>query len=267
MVGYRWHARRYFAWEKKEWLSVLATSAAGGFVFTRSFFYQPGAAYSLLLAVKDYLVNFTEAFLIITFLVVMFKLAGIRFGFQVVYEHYTLGLLLGVFVAFLSFGYLPFIVTGRLNYRVIHNLRIGKFRATMGKNWEMGLTAAAGPLALILLTVPLNALLFSTGFVFFRGLIVRCVLFTVYTLLPLPLIQTANPYTVYMSRLESLEGNLPGLDLFIASRTWFFFAAGMVIIFSIFALLFHPSLLLLILSILLGFGTMFLYAKARLHFA
>lgn len=266
MVGYLFHVRRYFSFVKDEWIALLATAATGAMVlgFLR---HQPGDAFSLGLAIKLGIIYFIAVYLVLTFQVLAYKLAGIRFGFMVIYDKYALGLLFGVFLSFMSFGFIPFWVNGVLTYKVIPNLRIGKFRASIAKNWEMGLTAAAGPLATVLLTVPLNWLYLLTGLPFIRKLIVICVLVSFFAILPLPLIQTANPYTVYMSRLESLENNLPGYDLFFASRIWYAFAVGMVIIFSLLALVWQPSPFVLIISILLGFLTMFLYTKARLHFA
>jgi len=66
-----------------------------------------------------------------------------------------------------------------------------------------------------------------------------------------------------MSRLESLEYNLPGFDIFFAAPVWYFFFLASSSPFSVLALLFSPTPLVLALSILLGFGTMYLYTVVR----
>ena len=63
-----------------------------------------------------------------------------------------------------------------------------------------------------------------------------------------------------MSRLESLEGNLPGFDIFFAAPIWYFLVVGIVLTFTIMALLFNPSFLILLLSVVLGLLTMWLYS-------
>jgi hypothetical protein len=264
MRSYLHNVQRYFAYNREEWLSTLAVAATGGLVlgFLR---HQPGNEFSLGLATQLFFINFVAVFFLTAFQVGAYKLGGIYFGYRVHFEHYALGLLFGLFLSFISFGFIPFWITGTIAYQVIPNLRIGKFRATMAKNWEMAMTAAAGPLATLLLTVVLNWLLFATGVHFFRDMIIICLLLTFIALLPIPLIQTANPYTVYMSRLESMENNLPGFDLFFGTKVWYFFSIGLFIVFAIISLVWQPTPFVLLISILLGFLSMFLYSKVPLH--
>jgi hypothetical protein len=272
MVGYRHNVARYFVFLKEEWMALAVTSFVAGVVLglLRP---QSSDSFSLLSAIGGFVLYFVAVFLLLTAQVMAYKLSAIRFGIQVLYDKYSLGLLLGFFIGFLSFGYVPFFTTGRLYYLVIPNLRLGKFRATMAKHWEVGLTAAAGPMTTILLTIPFNILQALAGGKetaigsFFHTLVVICVLLTILAMLPLPLLETGNPYAVYMHRMEALEGNLPGFDILMASRTWYFFGAGLVICFSVLALVFEPSALILLFSVLLGFGTMYLYTRFRYHFA
>jgi hypothetical protein len=263
VTGFRSHVRQYFEMTRREWLSLLITAAVAGFCLTRSFFYQPGATYSVTLVAGDLVTNVIAVFLLLGLHVLAQKLAGIFYGVKVVYDKYTLGLLIGAFITFLSFGYWPLFITGYLTYSSIPNLRIGKFRATFPKKWEMSLIAVTGPLTSILLTIPLNLLGLVTGAALFHHLIIITILIAIYAMLPLPLLQTPNPYQVYMSRMESLESNLPGFDIFFAAPAWYFFFAGIIATFALLALLFSPTLLVLLLSIILGFGTMYLYTVVR----
>jgi hypothetical protein len=282
MVGYRHNVARYFVFLKEEWMALAVTSFVAGVVLGL-LKPQSSNTFSLLSAVGGFILYFTAIFILLTAQVMAYKLSAIRFGLQVLYDKYSLGLLVGFFIGFLSFGYIPFFTTGRLYYLVIPNLRLGKFRATMAKHWEVGLTAAAGPMLTILLTIPLTMLRRLSGngdqsilevlltpnaqLDIFGILILLCLLLTFLALLPLPLLETGNPYAVYMHRMEALEGNLPGFDILMASRSWFFFGAGLVVCFSLLALVFAPSVLVLLFSVLLGLGTMYLYTRFRYHFA
>ncbi|RME31525.1 hypothetical protein D6789_02445, partial [Candidatus Woesearchaeota archaeon] len=79
-------------------------------------------------------------------------------------------------------------------------------------------------------------------------------------------IRTTNPYAVYMSRLESLEGNTPGFDLLFASVLWYFFFVGFALLFGVLLLFHTPTPLTILGAILGGFLGMFLFTKSREHF-
>ncbi len=266
MGGYVHNVKRYLSWSGEEWLGLFFTAVTGGVVLGL-LRVQEGSVFSFGLAVERFLLSTISVFFLLSFLVLVVKLAGIRWGLFVRYEKYTIGLLLGLFVIILTFGHVPFFITGRFEYATIPNLRVGKFRATMVKNWEAALSAAAGPLALVLLTIPLHFFFLVTGAEFFLSLVRLCLFLAILTILPLPLVETANPYAVYMSRLESLQGSLPGFDIFFASRTGYFFLAGLLLCFSLLSLLFSPSFFMLFLSLLLGALSAWAYVKARVHFA
>lgn len=258
VTGYRHNVREYFEMTRQEWLAVLVTAAVAGFCL--SFNKWGDKTFDFVAGLQNLAVAVVAAFALLAVHVVAQKLAGVAFGIKVIYDKYALGLLIGVFVTFLSFGYWPLFITGFLTYSSIPNLRLGKFRATMPKKWEMASIAAIGPLTSILLTIPFNALRLATGLPFFRELIVISFLIAIYALLPLPLLQTPNPYQVYMSRLESLEGNLPGFDIFFAAPVWYFLVVGIVVTFTILSLLFDPSPLILLISVVLGLLTMWFYS-------
>ena len=50
VTGFRFHVKQYFEMTRREWLSLLITATVAGFCLTRSFFYQPGATYSVSLS-------------------------------------------------------------------------------------------------------------------------------------------------------------------------------------------------------------------------
>lgn len=264
-MGFIHNHKRYMKWTNEEYISLLLAALVGGAVFG---FLKPqsGEEFSLSLAILRFILSFFATLLLLALQVWATKAAAIGFGNEAKYDKYSLGLLVGIFVSILSFGYIPLLITGHYEYKSIPNLRIGKFRGTFARNWEIAFASAAGPLASILVTIPLNLLYYVTGLEIFHHFIFISVLLAVFTMLPLPLIQTANPYTVYMSRVEALQSNLPGYDVFYGARPFFFFLFGMIVCFALLALFFSPSVLVLFLSFVLGIGTFFIYSRAQRHF-
>jgi hypothetical protein len=250
MVGFVYHLRRYFSITKEEWLGILITALFAAFAL--SFRNWGGETFDVLLGLKNYLVEIVAFFLLFLLHVAAQKAVGVYYGIKVVYDKYLLGLMIGLFVTFLSFGYWPLFVTGTLAFTAIPNLRVGKFRATLPKKWEIALIAAAGPLASMLVMVPLNALHIATGVAFFHHLIGVCALIAIYAMLPIPVLPTANPYAVYMSRIEVLEGNLPGFDVFYSSPGIYCLLVGFLIVFSAVAWFFSPNTWALLIAIILG---------------
>lgn len=262
VVGLRHNIKVYYEMSRKEWTALLVTSVVIGVVFGL-IRHQDGDVFSFSLAAQRFAFGTIAGFALLGMHVVIQKLSGIFFGIKVEYDKYNLGLLIGMLLSFLSFGYLPLFVTGYLTYTSIPNLRIGKFRATLPKRWECSLIAASGIVASLLITIPLNLLQIVTGAQIIHQLVVISILIALYAMLPIPILQTPNPYQVYMSRMESLEGNLPGFDIFASAPVWYFFFLGFVLTFSLLALLFAPSFLLILICALLGVGAMLLYVYVR----
>lgn len=264
MAGFRYHVAKYFEFSREELVSVLITASVAGFVLS---FRDWGEPFSILVGLSNFLFKGIAAFCLLWVHIAVQKVAGIYYAVRVRYAHYSLYLLVGVFLTMLSNGWVPFFITGQNEYRAIHNLRVGKFRGTMAKDWEIGASAAAGALASLLLAIPFSLLHQTTGLPFFRSLTVITIMIAILSMLPFPLLDIVNPYQVYMSRLESLEGNLPGFDLFFASRSWYFFVMGLILFLSALILLFGAGWITLLFGALLGLGTMFLYMKLREHHA
>ncbi len=261
MGTYRYSLKRYFKVSQKEWLSILLVAATIAFIF--SYNDWGDKSFDLAAGLTALTLDFLGALLVMVTHVLVNKAIAIYYGVWSDYEHYGLGLLVGVFIAFLSFGYLPFWITGYFRYKSIPNLRIGKFRGTLVKPWEEGLITAGVIFTHILLTIPLGTLYNLTHIHFFLTLVALNLLTALYTLLPLPLIQTTNVYQVYMSRLESMEGNLPGFDLFWASPSYYFGILFLTAGYGLLVLLFGPSTTVLLVGLLFGFVGMWVWTKLR----
>ncbi len=261
MGTYRYSLKRYFTFTRKEWVSVLLAAVAAGFIL--SYNDWGGATFDLGAGISNLLLDTLGAFLMIAVHVAANKAIAIFYGIWSDFERYGLGLLIGVFIAFLTFGLVPIWTTGYFRYKSIPNLRLGKFRGTLVKPWEEGLVTAGTVLASLLITIPLGVLYNVTGVDFFFSMTKISLLIALYAMIPFPLVQTTNVYQVYMTRMESIEANLPGYDLFWASPTYYCGILGLVIAFSAFTLLFGPSTLTLVLSLLLGLVGIWVWTKLR----
>lgn len=262
MAGFTHDVSRYLEFHKGEWQSLLVTAGAIGFIL--SFRHWGGEEFNLVVGLGNLLFSFVAAAIALAFQLLIQKLVGIRFGLAVTYDKYIIGLLLGVFVAFFTFGYLPLFTTGTLQFRAIDNLRVGRFRAVIPKNYELALVAAGGVLGPLLLTIPLKILHTATGLQPVWHFTVIMFLVAAYSLLPIPVIKTTNPYAVYMSRMEALEGNTPGYDIMVTSFILYFFSVGLVVAYGFLVLLFEVTVWTLLIALLAGLLAMWIFSRVKL---
>jgi len=261
VAGHLYHARKYLTFAREEWRELLITVVVAGILL--SFNDWGDKSFELFTGLKNLAFAVIATFCLFTIFVMAQKLTGIFYGIRVSYAKDPIGLLVGVLITIISLGYLPFFLPGTLTYETIPNLRIGRFRSVTVKKWEAALIACAGPFAMMLLTIPFGFLKAVTGLELFHSLIIICVLLALYALIPLPMINTKNPYTAYMSRMEMLEGSTMGYDIIWASPAGYFFFLGFTLCFSAMALLFAPSWITIGLSILLGVLGFFWYKTIR----
>jgi uncharacterized membrane protein len=262
MESFRHNVERYLEFSANEWKALLTTAAFAGFILSfRN--WGPGVSFELTTGVLYLLFKSVGVFLLIFVQLLIQKLVGISLGLKVRYDKYVVPLVLGVFIAVFSFGWVPIFVTGWLSFETIDTLRLGRFRAALTKNWEMAFVAGAGILATVLITIPLHVIFLATGAAPVKDLILIAILASAYALIPLPVIHTLNFYSFYMGRLEPIQGNTPGFDIFFASPFWYFFLVGLIVGFGLIAL--TLGVYSLFFSIPFGILALFLYSKYKEH--
>jgi len=227
---------RYLEFKSKEWLDLGIMAFVMAFIF--SFNKWGEDAFSFSTGIGNFLTYFFVSFGVMLLYVLAQKIVGIFNGLRTYYEKYNIAILFSVFIAFLTFGYVPIYIPGILRYEAIYNLRIGKFRAVMAKDWETSLSAGAGPVAMLVLSIPVQILFKVTGLEIFKTIIVVLLLTAAYSLIPLPVISTANPYEGYMNRYNIFSGGSVGFDIYFNNRSWYFFLVGAVIGFWLLWLVF-----------------------------
>lgn len=248
MAGFRYHMRRYFSVTREEWRSILITAVVMGFVL--SYNDWGGKTFNLMVGLTNLFLDTLGSFLLLTLHVVAAKSIGISYGVKVSYNKYDLGLVVGLFLSFLTFGLWPFWVNGYFTYTAIPNLRVGKFRATLVKDWEIVLIAGGAILANLFITIFFASLFLLAGGAFFQSWVKISLLIALYALIPLPLLGTINPYQVYMSRVETLEHALTGFEIFWGNPIYYFLLLGFTVGFALFTLLLGPTLWTLLLALL-----------------
>lgn len=135
------------------------------------------------------LFNWFNAALIVTLVFIVYnfvqRIAGWSVGYNAEYKMWTIGLLIGLIVAFVSRGRIWVLLPGGV---LIHHLaghRLGHFR--YGLNYfQHGMVAVAGTFALITMAALfkiLNTVFYSS---LLDKLILFCVVFAIYDIMPIP---------------------------------------------------------------------------------
>ncbi|GIU69368.1 MAG: hypothetical protein KatS3mg002_0604 [Candidatus Woesearchaeota archaeon] len=238
MYGYWFSVREHFNFSRSEISQLFWTSLAFGFALS---FRKWGSGESVDFTVGILNLFFaTIAVLLSLYIhVSLQKLVAIKLGYKATYSYWLNGVLFTIFLAFLSFGYVAFLLPGSVMIEHIPKLRLGKFRYGINLK-DIARVALAGPLSHILIVLIVGPIFFMTG----ReenllSLIIINLLLAIYSTLPIPKIDTPS----------KMEGGSDGLGLFYYSRTLFVLVFVTVVVFA--ALVFSSATLI-------GIGWLFL---------
>ncbi|MBW2988998.1 hypothetical protein KY358_01630 [Candidatus Woesearchaeota archaeon] len=135
------------------------------------------------------LFNWFNAALIVTLVLIIYnfvqKLAGWSVGYNTEYKMWMTGLLIGLVFAFISRGRVWVLLPGGIMIHHLAGHRIGHFRYGLGY-FQHGMIAVAGTFTLITIAAffkIVNAFAYSA---LIEKLIVFCLIFAVYDILPIP---------------------------------------------------------------------------------
>lgn len=221
MYGY-WHSvRENFSFSRTEFSQLFWTSLAFGFALS---FRKWGSGESVEIPVGLVNMLFAAAVVLLCMYihVSLQKLVAIKLGYKATYTYWLNAVLFSVFLAFLSFGYLAFILPGAVTIEHIPRLRLGKFR--YGTNLkDIARIALAGPLShvLIILIVGPIFFIFGRNETLLSILIVNLLL-AIYSVLPIPKIDTPS----------KMDSGSDGLGLFYFSRTLYVLVLITVVVFA-----------------------------------
>jgi hypothetical protein len=183
------------------------------------------------------------------------KAVAIRLGYTATYSYWLNGLLICLFLGFLSFGFLIFILPGAVVLEHVSSLRLGKFR--YGTNLkDIARVALAGPIAHMLIVLLLGLFFFGMGKsdLLFSIILVN-LLIAIYSMLPIPKIDFPT----------KMDSGTDGLGMFYFSRTLYVLVYATILIFSALVLLstsYASFGWLFVLAFILGCLTAIIYSVA-----
>jgi hypothetical protein len=219
MHGYWYSVKKNFSFNRQELKELFWTSLAFTFVlasyYENLFNFDGGDA---RIVITSSFLGFFIIMLVLVFLslyahISLQKLVGIRLGYRVTYSYWLNGILIGLFLAILTFGKIPilslFILPGAVKLEHLPHLRLGKFRyGTNAK--DIARVSLAGPLSHIIIITVLGFLFLKIGE---SALLVRLIkanlLILLYSMLPIPKID-------FPTKMDSASD---GLGLFFFNRT------------------------------------------------
>ncbi|MGV8150468.1 MAG: hypothetical protein ACP5NV_01945 [Candidatus Woesearchaeota archaeon] len=221
MYGYWYSVRENFSFDRQELTQLFWTSLAFGFALS---FRKWGTGD--VIDVPTGVLNWAIAALIV--LISMYahvslqKLVAIKLGYKAKYSYWLNGLLISIFLAFLSFGYIAFVLPGAVMIEHIPRLRLGKFR--YGTNLkDIARVALAGSISHVIIVLVLGSIFFATGHSeMLFSIIVVNLLLALYTILPIPKIDMPS----------KMDAGSDGLGMFFFSRTLYVLVLVTVAVFA-----------------------------------
>ena len=197
--------RDYFRFSNEEIRALLLTILTAAFILS---FRQWGeTTFDFSVGIR----NFFNAFLIVTLSLLVKvsvqKIYSLHIGYKMEYQFWLTGILISIFLCFLTNGWLPFLALGGFVVTMLPGHRLGFFRYNINY-FSIGIIAVMGPLA-------------NLGLAIF---------FKMFSWLPSPLIATAIKFNVLIAIFSMLP--IPPMDgskiLYAARPFYVFCLAGII---------------------------------------
>ncbi len=248
---YNFH--KYFRVNWEEILGFLVTCVFASFILT--FNEWGGDKFDVASGLAALLVMFVFLLVALTLTVLIIKLIGLRLGYEVYYEPHLLGMMFGLVICVASAGYLPLFIPGGFRFKQPMKLYVGHWRG-YERTYYVPALCGAVPMIMLLFVTVLSPIYLATGSALVAHFIVALILFSIYSLIPLP-----NVALEYGGRVldffRYFKGMTFGLAIYINSRTWFAGLSFFVIVFGVVAyvltlLQYRVGLILYIVGLILG---------------
>ncbi len=245
------HSKVYFKYSVSEQRQLFLTAIIFGFIL--SFRMWGGDTFNAILGFTNW---FFSTIIIISAMLIQFtlqKMAAIDRGYTMKFHWWLPGVLIGLLLSFISFGFIPFLFPNSVYYKHDKKLRLGHFRygtnmreistlsiwgvvGNIGVAMLVGLIYLQFPSYLLLLFVKLN------------------LLFAFFSMLPIPTI----------SGMKLGDGSTPGFTIFFFSRQLYVFIFASLICYIgliYFLITILNSFWLLLLAAVLGAIIFFFFSR------
>ncbi len=253
MYGFFYSLKENFSFTRKELTELLWTSIAFAFIMTafiKGFMYKPIVLEDTLWMFVIFIIG---VFASLWFHVALQKIVGIKLGYKVTYTYWLNGVLICLFLSFLTFGMVPllstFIFPGAVTMEHLPKLRLGKFRYGTNSK-DIARVSLAGPLSHIIIVLILGIVFLSAGLgrssiVFL--LISLNLLIAIYSILPIPKIDMPT----------KMDSASDGMGLFFFSRTIYVLCFATILFYAL--LVWIASVFSLILAFVMAFIATMIY--------
>lgn len=225
-----YNARQFVSFDHKEFWGLVLTSIVAAFTLSARdlLFVRFGEAASLW----PFALTFVFLFFLGLVAVWVSKILAARIGYVIQYRPHKAGLIIGVFLAIILQGFLPFFLPGGYRFDKHNRMLAGKFQGWY-KGWEVGVISATYPIMFTIFLLPLNALYLATHDPTYSLLILASWLTALFACLPAPMIEKHQH--MIQDWIKTLRGASFGLDVYIASGPWFIALCAYVLLVGLFA--------------------------------
>jgi hypothetical protein len=224
-MRFTYYLKNYLKFEKKEIRDILVTAFCLGFIL--SFKNWGGAYFDIGVGLKNLIGMFLVALFCMLVAIFVQKLIAIKIGYKAKYKMWILGLLIGVYICFISDGDWYLLLPGGMIISTLELHRIAKHRKMLRLR-DKSLILFFGPFTFIVLAYLFRAFFIAgaTNLLVERAIILNMAL-AIYTILPIPQLEALVP------RLHFKEtANLNGFEIFYWSKTVYIFSLLFIIVLA-----------------------------------
>lgn len=243
--------KAYFRFSLREQKEIIISAIIFGFILS---FRKWGAeTFDVVSGLSNWIIATVLILIVMLSNISIQKIFALSVGTRMHYSWWFQGMLIGLFISFVSYGTIPFLFPGTSYFEHMKGLRLGQFRYISGTK-EMALASVAGVVTNVLLALIFSFLYLATNnqwVLYFIGL---NFLYGFYCMLPVPRI----------AGIKMSEGATPGFHIFFFGRPLYVFIFSTLILYSILlyiSITFFGGWITLLLAAVLGVIAMFFFLK------
>lgn len=246
-----YRARDHYRFSPRELKELVITAILFGFIL--SFRKWGGETFDMRVGIISWTIAAVFVFMAMFWNISWQKIFAINDGFIAHYHWWFQGVLLGVFITFMTFGMVPFLYPGNVFFEHSKKLRLGRFRH--GENIkDFAVASIAGVVSNVVFALLLSFIYIPTQNQWVKLLIIINFLYAFFSMLPIPRIAG--------TKIES--GATSGIYIFFFGRPLYVFIFASLIAYSgiiYLAASVWSSVILLIVSMILGAIVLFIFLK------
>jgi len=246
-----YRVRDYFKFSIREQKELLISAILFGFIL--SFRMWGGKEFDAWVGIKNLIIASIFILIVLIWHISWQKIFALNEGYRTHYHWWFPGILISLFIAFITYGYVPFLYPGHSYYEFMKRLRLGRFRYGINIK-DLVVPAVAGVVSSVVLALLMSFVYLATKSYWVLFFIKLNFLYAFLSMLPIP-------------RIEGIKmggGSTVGFYIFFFGRPLYVFMLISLILYAWFvyyATTVLGSFLLLLLAMILGLIVMFVFLK------